>query len=337
MDSISTKEDSTMHRRLLLAASLVVAACTILITPVAQACPGGIYQLDMRWEGALPASYPVTIEFLSYDGTSADPTKLKGTSSVDWDGVSVTNWLCDDFACITAVREEGGKLVVEMVASGWNSGKFRTETAWEVVVGGERSFFHKHTSCSQPILLEVPQAGTPAGTFFFTGGFGSCFAGADCPMGDKAYCLTGEFHISLASCTPGPITLNLYEKDSNLKGTSTATWTGTDLINIVCDDLACIQSASVQGGELVIVFEASGWGKKGEFATETSFEFDLGACGVHKLTKLHTSCSQPIFLDYPYPAGSGNIILTGGCGACYQHSPTPTWQGSWGMVKVRYR
>ncbi|MCP4544946.1 MAG: hypothetical protein GY835_00615 [bacterium] len=307
--------------------------CLVLLALSAGTAEAGrLYQLEFTWRGALP-TLPADIELRVYDNSD----DLKGTSTVTYDGSDLSNFVHDDIAFITGVGIEGGELFVYFVGSGHHNGHFHANSAFEILVNGVSSFLELHTSCSQPLDLNVEYPGDPAGGFTITGGTGSCIPGdPDCPPGDKLYELNGFFELPLAGCTPGAIVFNAYKDTDDLKGTGTATWNGSGLSGIVCDDVACLVDAEMDGENLIVYYEVFGWKNDGEFDANISLEIDLGACGTFILG-FHASCSQPIVLDTPYGIpGGGSMTLTGGCGACLVDQPVSTESRTWSAVKSLY-
>ena len=288
------------------------------------------YRSRISPEGQLPAS----IEARVFENDDV----LRGSSSVVFDGTDLSGFVYDDVAFIAGVGIDGGEIFVNFVANGYDSGKFKSNSAFAVVVDGGESFLELHTSCSQPILLNSAYAGLPDGEFTITGGVGECVPGnPDCPVGDKIYELSGLFNVPLAGCAPGEITFNAYKDDDDLKGSATAMWTGSGLSDIVCDGVACLLDAGLDGDNLLVNFDVFGWKGHGEFDSNISLEIDLGACGSFMLTNLHASCSQVVYLNVPLDmAGGSNLTLTDGCGICLLENPVPTEKSTWGAVKSLY-
>jgi hypothetical protein len=321
---------------------LTTLALAALLITANTSFAGDLYQLQFCWYGDIP-TYPAHIEFNVYEGDKIDSDKLKGSSSMDfeWFGTYGENWnfMYDDVAFLTSAWVEDGMLRVCATADGWDNGKFKSTSSFEIIVNGESSgLLDLHTSCSQEIPIDTPLAGDPGGTWYIVGGAGDCVPGGpDCPEGDKLYELHGEFHIPLCGCVPTDMTFTVFKKEDEWKGASTATWTGTGLDNIVCDNVACLTGAYLDGETLVVEFESFGYKDNGEFDSETSFELDLGDCGVYKLVKYHTSCSKIIYLNTPFDLGCNAFIMfTGGCGACIVDQPIPAGDSSWSEVKSLY-
>jgi len=322
---------------------LTTLALTSLLLAASSATAGKIYQLDLCWFGPIP-TYPAHITVNYYEGDKCQADKLKGTSSMDfeWLGNYGENWNFTYDACafLTSAWEVDGQLRVCFTINGHDNGKFKKESAFQVVVNGATDCFDQHTSCSQVIPIGVPLDASDPGTFFFMSGVGGsdCLPGnAECP-GDKAYELDGEFHIPLNGCVPTDVVFKVYHKESELKGTSTAVWNGSGLDDIICDSVACLTGAYLDGDWLVVSWDSFGYQSGGEFGANTTWELDLGACGVYK-KYYHTSCSQIIRLNTPFVftnGADGYLVLTDGCAACITDVPIPTQEGSWSTLKSLY-
>jgi hypothetical protein len=332
-----------------------LALATVLMA-ASSAMAGKVYQLDFQYYTDVP-TYPAEITVNYYEGDKCQADKLKGTSSMmfEWFGTYGENWdfTYDDVAFLTEAWEEGGMLRVGFTMNGHDNGKFKSTTSFEVIVNGVSTCLKDiHTSCSRVIPVDEALVGDGPGTFYITGGVGGadCLPqDPDCPTGDKAYELYGEFHVPLNGCVPTDVTFRAYKDASDLKGTSTATWTGSGLDNIVCDSVACLTDAWMDGDFLVVSYDVFGWKDNGEFDSSSSYELDLGDCGVFKLQKYHTSCSQVIRLNVPFwicdgdfhpddnqDCGNGYVVLTGGCGGCIVDVPIATQESNWSTIKSLY-
>ncbi len=140
-------------------------------------------------------------------------------------------------------------------------------------------------------------------------------ATADVRAGDL-YQLEMRFEVSSPSF-PVHLVLNSYKWENELKATSEADFDGSVLSNIVCDAHMCITDASVQGGDLVISYVADGYKAGGDFDANSKFEVVVGA-DTYDTGEFHTSCSKPIWLEFPYygtPAGT--FLVEGGDGDCF--------------------
>jgi hypothetical protein len=116
----------------------------------------------------IPCDVPANLTFNVYK----DQNDLKGTSTAFFDGVNLTDVICDPVACITGASDA---LQVDWYAHGWKDeiGKFETNTRFELIVDGCGTFYlDLHTSCSQDIYLGDPYALMPEGTLILTDGCG---------------------------------------------------------------------------------------------------------------------------------------------------------------------
>ena len=126
----------------------------------------------------------------------------------------------------------------------------------------------------------------------------------------------------LVAPAPGgsvPITVNIYDNDevnpSDIVGTSTAFFNGGSLSGVSCDGVVCITGASLVDGNIVVTYEVDGW-DNGQFKTWTTFEVVVG--GSANVLALHTSCSQTLFVERPYPGLTGGIFyIEAGTGDCF--------------------
>lgn len=323
-----------MNSRILTLASLALLATSTVATA------GSIYQLNFECEGPAP-TLPATITVDVYEGDTNDPGKLKGSSTEIFNGNgNITGHTCDAFMCLTDTRilSNNGNLFLTFQTNGFDKGKLKSNTYWEITINGVTSSLQFHTSCSQPIPLNQPLDVGNGMTCTLVGGYGDCLPGSPgCPTGDKLFEINGQYRIDVSGCTPSDLVFNVYKKDNELKGTSTATWNGASLTNIVCDGVACLTGAELQGSELVITFDSSGYKDTGEFESDTSWEMLVTGCAGGKTQKIHTSCSQVFTMGTSYPAGSGEFVFTGGCGACLSFAPVGTEDASWGGIKAGYR
>jgi hypothetical protein len=149
-----------------------------LFVPPYGDCPDDdkLYRLDGEFVLPFPCSVPTTFTFNVYKGD----TDLKGTATATFDGVSVTNIVCDDVACIIDASLQNGTLVVTWQAHGSKGGgEFEADTSFELLVEGCGTFKSEriHTSCSAPIELGLPRPIDPYGVIVLTNGCGGCLAG----------------------------------------------------------------------------------------------------------------------------------------------------------------
>ena len=312
-----------MKRMLTHSVCATACAMMILVTflAAAPALAGDLYTLDMRYEGAQPAGFPVHLTVNIYEDDQVNPGALRGTAEVDFDGGSMSNLSCDAVVCITDVSLTDGKLIVAYTTNGWDGGKFKTKTTFEVVVGDRSESLYLHTSCSQTIYVDRPYPGTPDGVFFVEGGLGDCFSGGGaCPPTNDLFWLVGEFRIPCTAA--GAITFNLYRNDNDLKATATAYFDGAGLTNIDNSFWAEFQGAYVDGAEIVVEFTAYGTKDGGDFESNSRFEM-ITSCGTYYLDQ-HTSCSDEIFLNTPIPASpAGDVTYVDGCGGCIETGLPP--------------
>ncbi len=281
-----------------------------------------LYRLSGTFSTALPCAGPCDVTFTVYEKEKY----AAGRATATYDGATLRNVVCDAVACITGVEIVNGEARVHFTADGYKKdGRFGSNTRFEVAVAGAgTSVLDLHTSCSQgPIRIGHPYPASPAGEVLFTDGTGCvCFgadcgatAGGECPDSRKLYRADGEFHTDMAVTLPAEITFKLYKKDKYVKGLATARYDGSRLVDVTCDDFACITGAEMADGKLIVVFSTNGYEKYGKFGADSRFVVEVTGVGETRLD-LHTSCSQgPIELMRPYPASpSGRVIFTDGCG-----------------------
>jgi hypothetical protein len=185
----------------------------------------------------------------------------------------------------------------------------------------------------------MPQDSTPAGDVTYTDACGGCIETGeppvDCPYDDKLYWLAGEFTIDCDA--PADLTFRVYENDhwNDPKGIATATFDGSSLTNVVNDQVAQLMYARMEGGLMIVGFEAFGFDND-KFKTETSLEIVVSGCGTFRLVKYHTSCSRPIAVDTPLPMEpSGITTFLAYCGC--EDFVVPTEESSWSDIKALYR
>ena len=304
-----------------LGSTLTLAVILALATLPQTALAGDLFSMEMRAEVADPGAYPVPVTINIYEGSDIDPDKLKGTSTAVFDGGSLSGLTCDAVACITDASLDGGNIGVNYSAIGWDNGKFKTVTTFEVIVGGSATTLTLHTSCSQLIYVDRPYPGEPGGTYYVESGTGDCFLGPDdCPADNHLYWLVGEFRVPCPSY--GPVAFNVYKNDNDLKATATALFNGTELVDIQNDFAALLDGAFVDGDELVISFTSYGYKGGGDYDANSRFEM-VTSCGMYYLDQ-HTSCSDPIYLNLQMPATpGGSVVYTDGCGGCIETGEPP--------------
>jgi hypothetical protein len=155
--------------------------------------------------------------------------------------------------------------------------------------------------------------------------------------GAKLYSLDGEFRVPLRCELPVDMTFNVHKGTDDVKGTATATFDGASLSDVTCDERACITSAFVDNGDLVIVWTANGWKGRGEFGSTTTFEWLVSGCDTFSLEQ-HTSCSEIVYLHLLYLADPmGMVTYTSGDGDCLDEMPSPVASATWAGVKAIYR
>ena len=162
----------------------------------------------------------------------------------------------------------------------------------------------------------------------------------ECVPSHKMLQLDARARTGLSCTLPVNITFNVYGH-GGLKGTSTATFDGTTTSNIVCDTLngsgfpiACIVSAEILNGAIVVTWHANGHRSNDVFDSSSNFEVIVAGCGSADLD-LHPSCPQVIRLLDPYPDNQvGDVVLTDICGCL---GSVPVEQVGWGMIKATYR
>ncbi len=132
------------------------------------------------------------------------------------------------------------------------------------------------------------------------------------------------YSLDMKLCMPAPaaypvnITIEVHkDQPGNLKGTTTATFDGTVLSDIMCDDFMCITDAEVDGDMLYLYFDSFGY-KDGKYEANSYFDVFVG--DVNLGLPIHTSCSKPIYVDgHPYgalPLGAGTFYVLAGDGTC---------------------
>jgi hypothetical protein len=87
----------------------------------------------------------------------------------------------------------------------------------------------------------------------------------------KLKMLRGEFRFPLVCRLPADIVFNVYEKKSKHQGRSTIHFDGLNGTRLTEDAVARILETRVDGGDLVVAFEANGY-DSGVFAKESTFE-----------------------------------------------------------------
>lgn len=326
--------------------ALLIALPLLLASP---ASAGKLYQMEMQY--CVPyagGATTVTVDYWAKDQNGAP----EGSTTVGFDGATNTNVVCDDpKVCVTDISQVGPMLCVTMVLNGTKNARFDSRAYVEVTVDGQTGHLRLHTSCSKPLpigstlMLSDPavEALTGPGSYVLMSGIGECVPNAPgCPEGGKIFEIDGEFRIPLGACSPSTVTLNVYRQTNNLQGSSSAMFTGSGLSGIVCDDVACLTDAYVEGSELVITFDSLGYKEDGSYDSEvfdgySSWEMDLGSCGTHQTDRLKTNCSVPFLLDQPMDAGSGGFTFRGGCGACLVGQPVSVENNmSFGTLKASY-
>jgi len=320
--------------------NIILAALVLLLATGVVA--GDLYMLEMRYEGPIP-SYPAQIEIDVLEGGHCD--HYKGTATADFDGVNVTNNVGDDVVSIDDITITGSTMAINYTVMGYdnhsNPPKFKASTCFAIDVNGNNDGLSFHTSCSQPVLLNYPYPGDSGGIFTVLDGDGDCLDDGtepeECPDDHHLYWLAGNFQVPCSS--PGNVTLTIYDSDhfNDPRGTATGYFDGSSLTNIVEDDVARLMGAYMDGGELVIVFEAFGFDHfPAHFKATTSFEIVVEGCGTYRLVRYHTSCSQPVTLFEPYSASpSGVVTFTNFCGC--EENTISNEDTSWGAVKALYR
>jgi len=320
----------------------IVLTALILILAAQSAFAGDLYRLDMRYEGPVP-DYPAQIVIEVWEGGQCD--HFKGTASADFDGVNMTNNVDDSVISIDAITDMGSSLAIDYTVHGYDTNhdppKFKANTCFVVQVNDATDGLTLHTSCSQPILVNHPYSGDAGGVFTILGGDGDCLDDGttpeDCPFDDKLYWIAGEFRVPCSS--PGDVTLTVYDSDhfDDPEGAATGYFDGNNLTDVTNDDVALLMGALIDGGELVVYFEAFGFEHfPPRFKASTSFEIVVGGCDTFRLVRYHTSCSQPIVLFEPQAASpAGAVTFTDFCGC--EEGTVPIENKSWGDIKSLYR
>ncbi len=298
----------------------------------------------MVYEGPVPTEFPAHIEFTVSEGHNCD--HLKGTASADFDGLDMSNSIADDVISIDAIDIVDEALTIHYTVWGYDQNsdppKFKANTCFAVGVNGFADGLSLHTSCSQPIELNVPFEGEAGGSFTILDGDGDCIPGdepgeVDCPFENKLYWIAGDFRIPCSS--PGNVTLNIYDANhfDDPKGTATGYFDGTGLTGITNDAVAQLWEASLDGNDLVVGFEAFGFDNDPpRFKAKTSFELVVEGCGTFRLEEYHTSCSQPIVVDVPQTVSpSGDLTFSNFCGC--EENTVSTDLIHWGELKSHFR
>jgi hypothetical protein len=306
-----------------------------------QVVAGDIYRMDMRYEGSIP-SFPAEIEIDVMEGGQCN--HHKGSASVDFDGINMTNNDSDDIVYIDSITTTESTIIINYSVLGYDNhstpAKFKSKTCYEIEINDNDDSIRMATSCSEPVMLGFPYEGDEGGTFTVLSGEGDCLDdGTDpveCPFDNKLYWIAGDFRIPNPGL--GNVSFTIYYKDrfNDPKGTASGYFDGSSLTNIVEDDVARLMSAYVDGSELVIVFEAFGFDRyPGRFKSSTSFEIVVDGGETYRLIKYHTSCSDPINLDDPMDASGGEVTFTNFCGC--EESDISNEDVSWGAMKALYR
>lgn len=119
---------------------------------------------------------------------------------------------------------------------------------------------------------------------------------------------------------PVHIVVNVYKDDDfqagDLMATSEVDFDGASMSNLVCDVNACITGVEVVDGMLVVRYTSDGYKSGGDYDANSGFEVIVG--GSASQLPLHTSCSQTIYVERPYPGiPSGTFYIEGGEGDCF--------------------
>jgi hypothetical protein len=124
---------------------------------------------------------------------------------------------------------------------------------------------------------------------------------------------------------PVHVQVNVWEGGNcdHLKGSSEADFDGTTVDNLVCDDVVCITDIYETMDGLVVRYTANGYDNDPpKFKASSCFEVIVD--GNSSLVELHTSCSQPIYIEQPYPADpEGNFFVEDGEGDCFDDGLPP--------------
>jgi len=122
---------------------------------------------------------------------------------------------------------------------------------------------------------------------------------------------------------PVTITVKVYKDAGTLKGQASGTFDGVALSGVTGDAVAELVGASVDGDSLVVDVVAHGWKGHGEMSASSSFELELAGCASVRLWDFRTSCSQPVYTDFPYLiTPGGTLTWTDGCGGCLSEPPS---------------
>ncbi|MDX2473169.1 MAG: hypothetical protein QNL91_05625 [Candidatus Krumholzibacteria bacterium] len=118
---------------------------------------------------------------------------------------------------------------------------------------------------------------------------------------------------------PVHLTVNIYEDDQvnpgALVGTAEVDFDGASMSNLNCDAVVCITDVTVMDGRLVVNYTTNGW-ENDTFKNQTTFEVLVG--DRSEFLYLHTSCSQTIYVERPYPGTPGGVFyVEGGEGDCF--------------------
>lgn len=306
---------------------------------------GNLYRLDMVYEGPVPTEFPAHIEFEVSEGRNCD--HFRGSASADFDGVSMMNSVADGVVAIDDITIVDSTLVINYTVWGYDGAssplKFKADTCFHIDINDTSDEIAWHTSCSQPIDVDVPAEGEGGGFFTILGGEGDCLPGGGggdpgCPYDDKLFWLAGDFSIPCSS--PGNVTFNVYDvhHDNNeLKGTATGFFDGSGLSGVTNDDVAQLWGAYMDGGNLLVSIESFGFEHDpAHFKAHSSFEIVVEGCGTFVLDDFHTSCSQPIILNDPLPLSpAGDLTFVNYCGC--EESTVSTESMDWGSLKSLYR
>jgi hypothetical protein len=316
----------------------------VMLLMAGTALAGDVRDVEMRFEGPLPDTFPVMVTLNVWEGGNCD--HLKGVSTAMFDGASPYDITCDAIACITDITIMGNVMVVSFDTHGYDNGKFKTDTCWETTYDGLSAIRQVHTSCSQPIFLDTAYLADPVGAYFFEwiDGDDCVFPGGDypvdCPLDDKLYWITGKFQVPCDCSMPAWITVTYVESDhwDEPEGQAQGYWNPGFLAPVYNDQFMMLWGVSCDpgSGDLIVQFEAFGF-DNGKFKSDTSFILEVEGCGTFRYRKLHTSCSRPIPVDDPLPLYDtpGTLTITNYCGC--DETTIPVEQETWGTIKSMYR
>ncbi len=121
----------------------------IAVIPMAtQVVAGDLYRIDVLYERPIP-SYPAEVVVDVLEGARCN--HFKGTASVDFDGISISNNVSDDVVYIDNITTSGSTMVITFSVLGYDNhttpAKFKSKTCFLIDVNGSSDSLSLTTSC----------------------------------------------------------------------------------------------------------------------------------------------------------------------------------------------